>query len=242
MSVERYALVQEDLRAKILDGTYPVGEPLPHTDQLKEMYRVSTATITRAMKTLKDEADLARREQGMIVQGPPVVIDIPLAITRMDEVREWTLACQRAGTTGYLLPTPGSGYRDTATPDVAQDLGLDEGTPVAAWESRGTIAKRVVCIDHTYVSQERREAGLAAYEVPRSAARLDLRTSVRAATPEEARTMKISRGSPVLDIVRITYDDTGPAQVQYRTLNPQRVRITDRSLPPTSPSSSHQSA
>ncbi|WP_433355676.1 GntR family transcriptional regulator [Microtetraspora malaysiensis] len=231
MPVERFTEVLEDLRAKILDGTYPVGEPLPHTERLKETYGVSAATITRATKSLKDEGLIWRvANRGMIVQGPPVVIDIPLAITRMDEVREWVLACRRAGTTGHLTPVS-SGFRhDTATPDVAQALDLDEGTPVATWESHGTIAQQVVCIDHTYVSRERHDAGPDAFDVPRHAALVDLRTSVRTATADEARTMKISRGSPVLDVIRITRDDTGPVQMLHRTLNPQRVRLVERGL------------
>ncbi|WP_433426413.1 GntR family transcriptional regulator (plasmid) [Microtetraspora malaysiensis] len=231
MPVVRFPEVLTDLRTKILDGTYPAGEPLPHTDAMKETYGVGAHVITRAMRELKAEGLIWRvANRGMIVQGPAVVIEMPMAITRMHEVQEWALACRRAGTTGHLTPVSGGFRHDTATTDVAQELGLDEGTPIATWESHGTIAQQVVCIDHTYVSRERKDAGPAAFDVPAHAALVDLRMSVRPATTDEARTMKISRGSPVLDVIRITRDDTGPVQMQHRALNPQRVRLVGRGL------------
>ncbi|MFE3448146.1 UTRA domain-containing protein [Nonomuraea sp. NPDC059194] len=63
-----------------------------------------------------------------------------------------------------------------------------------------------------------------------------LRTRIRPAGPKEASKLKVSRGSPLLDITRITYDDTGqPLHLLSRLVNPQRVHITDQRLPLTSP-------
>lgn len=47
---------------------------------------------------------------------------------------------------------------------------------------------------------------------------------------------QVSRGSLLLDVTRITYDDTGqPLHLLRRLVNPQRVHITDQRLPITSP-------
>ncbi|MEU7893935.1 UTRA domain-containing protein [Nonomuraea sp. NPDC049152] len=52
----------------------------------------------------------------------------------------------------------------------------------------------------------------------------------------QASKLKVSRGSPLLEVTRITYDDTGqPLHLLRRLVNPQRVHITDQRLPITSP-------
>ncbi|MEV0231211.1 hypothetical protein [Nonomuraea sp. NPDC050786] len=53
---------------------------------------------------------------------------------------------------------------------------------------------------------------------------------------KEASKPKASRGSPLLEVTRLTYDDTGqPLHLLRRTVNPQRVHIADQRLPITSP-------
>ncbi|MEV1175615.1 GntR family transcriptional regulator [Nonomuraea sp. NPDC049784] len=233
MPVVRYPEVLADLRTKILDGTYPAGEPLPHTDVLKDIYGVGAHVITRAMRELK-EAGLVWRvaNRGMIVQGPTVTIEIPMAIERRDEPTAWASACRRAGTTGHL--TSQTGRIEAAPKEVAQGLRLDAGSPVVTWELQGDIDGQLVCLDQTYVSKERHDAG--AFDVERSSGVVDLRTWIRPAGPVDASLLRVSRGSPLLEVTRITYDDTGqPLHLLRRLVNPQRVHIADRLLPLTSP-------
>jgi len=47
-----YERIAVDLRVRILDGTYPAGEPLPTGDQLAMMYRVAKGTAQRAVTVL----------------------------------------------------------------------------------------------------------------------------------------------------------------------------------------------
>ena len=230
MPVERFTEVLQDLRSKILDGTYPVGEPLPHTDQLRATYSVAPATITRAMKALKDEGLIWRvANKGMIVQGPAVVIEIPMRAERRDEVYVWANACRRAGTRGLLTITGGA-RRDTATEDVARALQLQPGDPIVTWERRGDIGGHLVCLDHFSVSEDRHAAN--AYDVERSSGAVGLATRVRPAEPKEASRLKVSRGAPLLDVSRVTYDHTGqPLHLLRRVVNPQRVHLVERGIP-----------
>ncbi|TMR90364.1 GntR family transcriptional regulator [Nonomuraea basaltis] len=233
MPVVRYPEVLADLRTKILDGTYPAGQPLPHTDVLKETYGVGAHVITRAMRELKSEGLIWREaNKGMIVQAPAVAIDIPMAIERRDEPTTWAAACRRAGSPGHL--TSHAPREETAPEEVAQGLRLEPGSPLVTWELHGDIGGQLVCLDQTYVSKELHDA--AAFDVERSSGVVDVRTRIRPASREESAKLKVSRGSPLLDITRITYDDTGqPLHLLHRTVNPQRVHIADGRLPLTSP-------
>ncbi|MFI6497205.1 GntR family transcriptional regulator [Nonomuraea typhae] len=233
MPVVRYPEILADLRAKILDGTHPVGEPLPHTSVLKETYGVGAHVITRAMKELKEEGLIWRvANRGMIVQRPATSIEIPLAIERRDEPTEWASACRRAGATGRLTPQPARA--EAATEEVARDLHLAPNAAIITWDQHGDIDGQLVCLDRTYVSAELHEAG--DFDIERSAARLTLRLQTSPASIEEASKLRVSHGSLLIDITRITHDSVGqPIQLLRRLLNPQRVHVSDRRLPLTSP-------
>lgn len=68
-----YQEVAEELRAKIADGSYPVGSALPSTAQLMELYGVSLTVARAAVKELQTEGT-AQGRQGkgvFVVQEPP---------------------------------------------------------------------------------------------------------------------------------------------------------------------------
>jgi DNA-binding GntR family transcriptional regulator len=54
-----YRRVADDLRAKILDGTHPVGEPLPSTAKLMAAYDVSITVARAAVNELRVEGVVA---------------------------------------------------------------------------------------------------------------------------------------------------------------------------------------
>ncbi|MEU1880813.1 GntR family transcriptional regulator [Streptosporangium sp. NPDC020072] len=234
MPTARFPEVLADLRAKILDGTHPEGEPLPHTEDLMQAYGVGRYVITTVMRALKEEGLVWRvANRGMIVQRPAITIEVPMAIERRDEPTAWAAACRRAGTTGRLTPQT---MRDDNNPaeQITQLLHLTPGVPIITWELHGDIGGLVVCLDQTFVSKALHEAD--AFDIERSNGVMDLRINVRPASPQEAAQFRISRNSSVLDLLRVTYNDTGqPLQLLKRTVNPQRVRIIDQRLPLTSP-------
>ncbi|SEG85196.1 DNA-binding transcriptional regulator, GntR family [Nonomuraea solani] len=233
MPVVRFPEVLTDLRTKILDGTHPAGEPLAHTEDLMRTYGVSRQVITNAMRALKEEGLVWRvANKGMIVLGPAVVIQIPMAIDFRDEPTAWAAACRRAGTTGHL--TTVLSRATPATEEVAHNLRLPAKAKVIISEIRGEIEGQLVCLDQLYWSRERHDAG--SYDVERSTGLVELQTRVRPAGPKEALTFRVSRGSPLLDLTRITCNQAGePLQLLRRLANPQRVHIVDQRLPLTSP-------
>jgi GntR family transcriptional regulator len=70
----KYRQVADDLRAKITDGTYPVGAALPSTSQLMQFYDVSVTVARAAVKELQNEG-IAEGQPGkaVYVQRKPVV-------------------------------------------------------------------------------------------------------------------------------------------------------------------------
>jgi DNA-binding GntR family transcriptional regulator len=62
----RYQELADELRAKIADGTYPVGSALPSTSQLMSAYGVSVTVVRAAIKTLQAEG-VAEGQPGKAV-------------------------------------------------------------------------------------------------------------------------------------------------------------------------------
>jgi len=62
----KYLQVADDLRAKIADGTYPVGAALPSTAQLMAAYGVSTTVARAAVRELQTEG-IAEGQPGKAV-------------------------------------------------------------------------------------------------------------------------------------------------------------------------------
>lgn len=69
----KYRQIADDLRAKITDGTYPVGTALPSTSQLMESYDVSVTVARAAVKELQNEG-IAEGQPGkaVYVQREPI--------------------------------------------------------------------------------------------------------------------------------------------------------------------------
>jgi DNA-binding GntR family transcriptional regulator len=67
-----YQQIADDLRRKIADGTYPVGEPIPSTTALMSMYSGSITVVRAAIKDLQVEGLLIGQPgKGVYVQEKP---------------------------------------------------------------------------------------------------------------------------------------------------------------------------
>jgi GntR family transcriptional regulator len=62
----KYRQIADDLRAKITNGTYPVGSTLPSTSQLMQAYDVSVTVARAAIKELQNEG-IAEGQPGKAV-------------------------------------------------------------------------------------------------------------------------------------------------------------------------------
>ncbi|MEV1167323.1 GntR family transcriptional regulator [Nonomuraea sp. NPDC049784] len=241
----RYQEVADDLRAKILNETYPPGQPLPHSQLLAIEYGVSNSTISQALKTLKDEQLVIRNPtEGMIVQPPATVVDLILHGTHGHGPLPWAACCERSGTQGKMVT--GKVATSKAAPDVAELLGLDDGDEVITRHRHATVGDDTVRLDEAiYPLAYVRDTPLAKRgQVPGGVyqaltdAGLEPRTIVRRvianrhATDEEAKALHIVKRSLVLTYDQVIADREGTRIELLRFVaNPARVRFMDEQVP-----------
>ncbi len=94
-TVPLYRKVLEDLRAKIEDGTYPLGSRLPSEVELIESYGVSRITVRRAVTELVNEGLLIKEQgRGTFVRSRWLKRSLRSSVTE-----SFTDACGRMGLT-----------------------------------------------------------------------------------------------------------------------------------------------
>jgi GntR family transcriptional regulator len=114
------------IREAILTGQYAEGSQLPSEAELGKMLGVSRTTLREALRALEGQGLIVRRRGlGTFVSGLPIIKDLSLnfGITKMIEDAGHT-----PGTKGIKI------RRETASPSIAADLELDEGSAVIVVE------------------------------------------------------------------------------------------------------------
>src|SRR5436189_4209491 len=84
-----YQQIAEDLKAKISDGTFPIGAALPSTAKLMETYDVSITVVRAAVKELQVEGTvIGQPGKGVYVQHKPTRTRGHDLAKRVDELTE----------------------------------------------------------------------------------------------------------------------------------------------------------
>jgi GntR family transcriptional regulator len=119
--VPMWQQVADHVRAQILDGTYPPGQPLPSEEALAAEFGVSRPTIREGIKTLVAEGLVeVARPRGTTVRDP---------FGRPARTEHHTAASIRDGEDWADVTEP-TFYRINATADQADLLGITPGEPV----------------------------------------------------------------------------------------------------------------
>lgn len=118
-----YASIGDDLLAKILDGTYAVGQTIPTEVELAASYGVSRSTIRQALQSLVSTGHLEkRRHRGTIVTEPKVDQSFAMSVASFeDDMRHLG---HKASTNVLQL------RRMPASEEVAEALGMNRGQEV----------------------------------------------------------------------------------------------------------------
>ncbi len=237
----RHHEVSDDLRAKILNGTYPPGRPLPHSELLAIEYDASNSTISRAFATLKAEQLLIRHAaEGMIVQPPPTVVDLVLHGPHGHGPLPWAKCCERSGAEGTMIT--GKVAAEKVDLDAAELLGLGTDDEVVKRHRRATIGDTVVRLDEAiYPHQLVKDTPIAKRgQVPHGIYRaltdaglephIIVRRVIatRQATDAEAKALKLVRNSLILTYDQVIADRQGTRVELLRFVaNPARIRFVD---------------
>lgn len=128
-----YRQVAHDIRSKIADGTYPVGEAIPATKRLISLYQVSITVIRAAIRDLQNEGVLIGQPgKGVYVRRMPTAHEptpLPDTYTRVVAL-EATVADLSAQISRHFAPDLADIRRQLAImQDQIAELTRLMGTP-----------------------------------------------------------------------------------------------------------------
>ncbi|SEP53383.1 GntR family transcriptional regulator [Amycolatopsis saalfeldensis] len=203
----RHQQIAAELRDLIMRGELSPGTQLPSTARLVERYGAANATIQHALKALKDEGFLdSRVGKGVYVRDrQPFVIDA----------------------SAYIKPEPGRfRYQLLNVDNIVPPVDVVEGLQLAA-DAAAIVRTRILFHDEQPVelSASYYPAEIAADSsltktakirggAPQALAELGFpqrsfvdRISARPPTVEEAETLELPEGTPVIRQLRVIYSD-----------------------------------
>lgn len=203
----RHQQIAADLRDQIMRGALAPGGQLPSTAELVSRYAAANATIQRALSTLKAEGFLVSHVgKGVYVRDRrPLVIDAAAYITPTQ------------GNVHYQLISVGN---VTAPADVAEALALEPGESAIVRTRVLFRDDQPVELSASYypasiaVGTDLARRGKIRGGAPHVLAGLGFpqrsfvdRVSARPPTVEEAETLELPEGTPVIRQLRTIYSD-----------------------------------
>lgn len=224
------------LRRQITSGELGPGAALPSIAHLTSEHGVSSTTALKALATLHDEGlTVTLHGRGTYVRTPPTVRRVSsdryaaqlAALARGEPAFESAFARDYGAVQENV--TALCDFRQIPAPEtVSEGLGLDAGAPV--------LERRMILSAAGHAEQIRRAwypwdlvggtpmadpgrqpvpggviAELAELGVELAATDEDVRA--RMPTPEEAYTLRLLGGTPVLDVWRVGHSKEGPVEV-----------------------------
>jgi len=230
-----YHRMVSDLRDQILDGQLAPGGRMPSENELARRYGTSRPTVRRAIAHLKAEGlVISEQGSGTFVRPKPRV---RILVTGSNYRRHRAL-----GLPGFNAQALEQGMsprqaitevaRISAPADVAQQLDLDQGSPVIVRRRVFFADDAPVALTDSYypadmaagTAIERPERIKGAVHaliedengpIRRKIARSVDDVSARMPTPEEAKALRLPQGVPVFRVLRTVYDsENRPVEVQ----------------------------
>jgi GntR family transcriptional regulator len=228
--------IADDLRAKIETGEYPPGTQLPTYDDLAEGYLCSLAVVRKAVELL--------RQQGLVVtqQGKgSYVRERPTA--RRHGMSRYSRSRWQSGQAVLIAEAAQQGYAaaqlmryvgEVAAPQaVADRLNVEPGTPVHVRRRTTLISDRPNQLADSYyplsvvelvprIQDEDTGPGGGFARIEEAGirlARIREELSTRMPTTPETVTLKLPEGTPVVELIRTTRDDSGaPIEVMIAVI------------------------
>lgn len=239
----RYREIADTIRAEIANGVHPPGAMIPPLPELAIRHGCAQNTVRAALRILTDEGLVEPRQgAGTIVRGAPAVrIEVFRIVDRPDGHDLWTMACKRAGQVGAVTALETAVER--AEPAVAELLGQRAGADVLHLRLHALLNGRPAQLLSAYYPADRFDATAmdgSAHSIAAAMAAAgarpgsrDERVTARRASAEEARTLKIGTGAPVLTAESLTRDLAGESVELVKIVaDPDRVELLYPQLPP----------
>ena len=203
MRTIRYHQIADELRQRVSAGTYAAGGVLPSESELSSEFGVSRVTIRKALEVLREDGLVdARQGFGWFVAGEPVRQPLARLATIEEQMRDSGVKPERRVLEFAFEKAP----RDVAKALGAQQtlrvrrVNLADGQPFAIV----TVWCAADLAQHLSRADVERSPFYELLDVPLSGATQTI--GADAASPEEARLLKVPNGSPVLRCTRTTTD------------------------------------
>jgi GntR family transcriptional regulator len=253
VSILAYRVIAGDLRAAILRGDYRPGDTIPTRTELMATYGVSTTTVRQAIAVLRVEGLVAPiRRRGTIVRDrTPVRLSMARhtdVLTGPGDRGPWETACAQLGVPGrteiVTVDQRPAGER------VAGRLGIPEGALVVYRLQHMYAGEQVGQLQETWLPLDLVEGtplagvgkvvggvyrALAAIGHPPLSAQESVTS--RMPTREEAETLSLDLGSPILAIDRTTRGRDGhPLALAHAVIAGDRAQLHyHQTFPPHQP-------
>ncbi|MGL5826123.1 MAG: GntR family transcriptional regulator [Nocardioides sp.] len=227
--------VADEIRGQIESHALAPGEKLPTLDELAETHRCSLAVVRRAVELLRQQGLIVTRQgKGSFVREKPA--------TRRHGIERYSKRRWRGGQAILTAEAAAQGHTATQVvreleevpaPDlVAERLRVEPGTPV--WVRRRTtivdgrpnqLADSYYELDvvrGTLIQQEDTGPGggfARLEEAGYNLQEINEEMSVRMPNGPESAELELPAGTPVIDLIRTTYDVTGtPREVMLAVI------------------------
>lgn len=240
-----YRDIADDLRGGITRGEYAPGETVPTLGELQVRYGVGKETARRAVATLRAEGLVVPiRRRGTVVRDrSPVRIDLDISrhadvLANPGALGPWEAACTRQGLPGRTNVV--SVTEQAAEATLAARMSVPPGTMLVRRRQHLLAGEDVTQIQHTWLpltlaaGTPLEGGGKITGGLYRTLASLGHAPATatetvtsRMPTREEAETLHLDVGSPVLAVERLTRNRSGTVVALTRAvLVGDRVQLT----------------
>lgn len=217
-----YHQLSQHLRNEITSGVYQRGQTFPSENVLMKRYSVSRNTVRQALDSLVGMGLIQRQ------QGRGTFVASSRVLSQSGALSSFTEEVERMGAKPgvVLLDT----YQQEAPIKVSEELRLPPSVKVMCVVRLRTADEQPICVATSWLNsvdfEELEQADynqLSLYNLyenvtGRPVFRATQQVWADPATTQEAKTLKISRGSPVLRFARTTYvasDEAGGTPIEY---------------------------
>ncbi len=215
-----YAQIKDELRRRILDGSYTVHQQLPSESELTQLFQVSRITVRQALNDLQKEGLIFR------IHGKGTYVSKPKAFQELGKLEGFAEAMGRHGYETYnrLL----SIHNIVPAAPVAARLRLAKSQQVTELRRVRYLNRSPISLDISYFPRDLGDrlqrtdlAGSDVFsilenELQVSLGQAELQIEAVLADESLAHLLQVEEGSPILKIERLTYTAEGtPVDFEY---------------------------
>ena len=242
-----YRQIAAALREAIQRGKLGPGDKLPSESELVEHYGVARMTARQAIQDLRAEGlVVSEHGRGVFVRSVPVV--------RRLASERFARRYRERGEAAFSVDAEKAGYTPSvdrlrvseasATPEIAERLGLAGGDPVVIRDRRYLANGEPVETAVSYIPADlARGTAIVEHDTGPGGiyARLEdaghtldhfvEEVAARMPTPDERRALQLSAGVPVMTVLRTAYDTAGRAVEVCDTVKAAHAYVLEYDFP-----------